>query len=119
MEKYKTFSVPIKNKIINIDKDGNETAETISYKIKFVDSGRFMATSLSNIVDDLTEGIHKIKCKNCGCFFEYESLKDNSIKYKCLSCNKDYSKKLNEELEKQCKKNLSFITMISISLFCC
>ena len=39
-----------------------------------------MAISLSNIVDDLTEGIHKIKCKNCGCFFEYESLKDNSIK---------------------------------------
>ena len=108
MGKYKTFSVPIKNKIINIDKDGNETAETISYKIKFVDSGRFMAISLSNIVDDLTDRIHKIKCKNCGSFFEYESLKDNSIKYKCLSCNTNYSKKLNEELEKQCKKIFNF-----------
>ena len=24
-----------------------------------------MTTSLSNIVDNLSEGIHKIKCKNC------------------------------------------------------
>ena len=31
-EKYKTFSVP------KIDKDGNESVETISYKIKFIDS---------------------------------------------------------------------------------
>ena len=25
---------------------------------------RFMASSLSNLVDNLVEGIHKIKCKN-------------------------------------------------------
>ena len=30
------------------------------YKIKFIDSARFMATSLSNTVDNLTERIHKI-----------------------------------------------------------
>ena len=29
-----------------------------------------MASSLWNLVDILTEGIHKIKCKNCGCFPE-------------------------------------------------
>ena len=33
--------------IIKIDKDGNETDETISYKIKFIDSARFMESSLS------------------------------------------------------------------------
>ena len=53
-----------------------------------------METSLSNLVDNLTEGIHKIKCKDCGCFHEYESVKDNVIKYNCLSCKKDYSKKI-------------------------
>ena len=62
-EKYKTFSVLIKMKITKIDKDGNETVETISYQIKFIDSARFMAYSLSNFVDNLIEGIHKIKCK--------------------------------------------------------
>ena len=53
-----------------------------------------MATSLSNLVDNLTERIHKIKFKGCDCFLEYESVKDNLVKYKCLSCNKDYSEKL-------------------------
>ena len=58
----KTFSVPIKREVIKIDKDGNKSVETISYKIKFIDSMRFMATSLSKLADNLTEGIHKIKC---------------------------------------------------------
>ena len=89
-EKYKTFSVPIKKKIIKNDKDGKETVETIFHKIKFIDSLRFMGTSLSKLVDNLTEGIHKIKCKDYGCFLEYENVKDNLIKYKCLSCNKEY-----------------------------
>ena len=43
----------------------------------------------------------KTKCKDCDCFLEYESVKDNSTKYKCLSCNKDYSNKINEELKKR------------------
>ena len=53
--------------------------------LKFIDSARFMATSLSNIVDNLTDGIHKIKCKDCNIFLQFESAEDNSIKYKCLS----------------------------------
>ena len=63
-------------------KDGNERVVTISYKIKFIDSARFMTTSLSSLVDNLSEGIHKIKCKDCDCFLEYESVQDNLIKYK-------------------------------------
>ena len=55
-----------------------------------------MTTSLSNIVDNLAKGIHKIKCKDCDYFLEYESVKGNLIKYKCLSCNKDYSNKTDE-----------------------
>ena len=79
-EKNKTFSA---KKITKINKDGNETVEAIS-------SARFMTSSLSNLTDNLTERIHKIKFKSCDCFLEYESVKDNFIKYKCLSCNKDY-----------------------------
>ena len=83
-EIYKKFSVPIKKEVIKMDKDGNKSVETISYKIEFIDSMRFMATSLSKRVDNLKEGIHTIKCKYCDCCFEY----------KCLSCNKEYSKRL-------------------------
>ena len=36
---------------------------TISYKTKFIDSARFMAISLTDLVDNLAEAIHKIKCK--------------------------------------------------------
>ena len=57
-----------------------------------------MATSLSNLVDNLTEGIHKIKCKDCDCFLEYKSVKDNLIKNECLSSNKNYSNKIDREL---------------------
>ena len=49
-EKYKTFSVPVKTEIIKIDKDGNESVKTISYKIKFIDSARFMASSLLLVI---------------------------------------------------------------------
>ena len=41
-------------------------------------------------------------------FFEYESVKDNFIKYKCLSCNKDYSNKLKEKLKEQSKNTFKF-----------
>ena len=67
-----------------------------------------MATSLSNLVDNLTEGIHKIKCKDCDCFLEYESVKDNLIKYKCLFCNKTYSNKTDEKLKKRFKNTFQF-----------
>ena len=67
-----------------------------------------MTTSLSNPVDNLTEIIHKIKCKDCDCFGEYESAKDKLIKYKCLSCNKHYSSKMDEELKKRFKSTFKF-----------
>ena len=65
------------------------------------------------------EIIHKIKCKAFNCFLEYESVKDNSIKYKCLSFNKNYSNKIDEELKSGLRTNFSFVIMVSINLFCC
>ena len=67
-----------------------------------------MATSLSNLADNLTEVIHKVKSKDCTCFLEYESVKDNLIKYKCLSCNKYNSNKIAEELKKRFKNTFKF-----------
>ena len=94
--------------LTKIDKDGNESIVTISYKIKFIDSAKFMTTSLSILVDNLTKGILKIKCKDCDCFLEYEKVKDNLMKYKCLSCYKDYSNKPDEELKSQFKNIIKF-----------
>ena len=92
----KCRKVQKEKEVMRIGIDGNENLVTISYRIKFIDSTRFMASSLSDFVDNLAEGIHKIKCKYCDCFLQYESVKDNLIKYKCLSCNKGYSNKLDQ-----------------------
>ena len=104
----KKISFPMEIEVTKIDKDGKGSVVTISYKIKFIDSARFMVTSLSNLANNLAEGIHKIKCKDCNCFLEYESVKDNSIKYKWTSCNKNYSNQINEELKKRFKKTLNY-----------
>ena len=81
-ERFKHFSVPLEKEIREVDKDGNDSVATISQKTKFIDSTKFMANSLSNIVDNLAERIDKVECKNCDCFFEHESVKDSLIKYK-------------------------------------
>ena len=52
------------NDIKSIDKKWRDVAKTISYKVQFTDSTRFMTSSLSNLVDNFAEGIHKIKYKN-------------------------------------------------------
>ena len=64
-EKYITFSVPIKKKITKIDKNGNDKILKISYKIKFIDSFRFMSSSLSDLVDNLSDGLHSDECTDC------------------------------------------------------
>ena len=56
-----------------------------------------MSSLLWNFVDDLAKEIHRTKCKDCDCFHEYESVEDNLKNYKCLSVNKTYSNKFDEE----------------------
>ena len=46
-EKYITFSVPIKKE--------HDNGKTIACKLKFIDSFRFMTSSLSRIVDNVSE----------------------------------------------------------------
>ena len=69
IEKYITFSVPIKKKIENKDLE-------ITYKIKFIDNYRFMSSSLSKLVDNLSEGIHNNKCLDCNSCLDYIKIKN-------------------------------------------
>ena len=62
-EKYIAFTVPIEKEVTRIDKNGENITENISYILQFIDSSRFMARSLSNLVNNLSKGIHKIKFK--------------------------------------------------------
>ena len=38
-------------------------AKPINYRLQFFDSPRFIVSSLSNLVDNLAKGTHKVKCK--------------------------------------------------------
>ena len=82
MEKYIAFSVPIKKECNN--------NKAIKYKLKFIDSFRFMPTSLSELVDNTSGIFNSIECKSCiekikinseCCFVR---LKNNGLIYKCF-----------------------------------
>ena len=55
-EKYITFLVLLIKE--------NDNGKKITYKLKFIDSYRFMSTSLSNLVDNLS-GVYDKECKRC------------------------------------------------------
>ena len=100
-EKYITFSVPIKKKIEN--KDLEKT-----YKIKFIDSYRFMSSSLSKLVDNLSEGIHNNKFLDCNSCLDYVKTKNEKLLLKCFNCNTYYKKEFNKELIKKLKNTYRF-----------
>ena len=77
------------------------------YKIIFIKSAVFVASLLSNLVDNLAEGIRKNKCADCDSFPESDNINDNLINYKCLPCNKIYLNKIDENLE-NLKNRFSF-----------
>ena len=75
--------------------------KTITYKIKFIESFRFILSSLSSIVDNLTQRLHNDKYNDCKSCLKYVSTKDNRIIFKCLKCNKRYEKEFNKDLIKR------------------
>ena len=97
-EKYINFSVPIKKETTKKDKGGNDKITKISYKIKLIDSFRFMSTSLSNLVNNLSEGVHNDKCTNCKYCLDYMTTKDEQLIFWYFRCKKNYEKYFNKEL---------------------
>ena len=91
IEKYITFSVPIKKEIRNEDIE-------ITYKIKFIDSYRFMAMPLSKLIDNLSEGLHNNKCLDCESCLDYIKTKNEKLILKCFNCKTYYEKGFNKEL---------------------
>ena len=76
--------MPIKKEIKKKDNDGNDRITKISYKIKFIDSFRFMSSSLSNLVDNLSEGLHSDKCTDCKSYLDYMTTKDEQLIFRCF-----------------------------------
>ena len=104
-EKYITFSVPLKKKLENKNLE-------ITYKIKFIDSFRFMSSSLYKLVDNLSEGIHNNKRADCKSNLDYIKTtaehKNEKLILECYNCKQRYRKKFNKDLIKKFKNTYSF-----------
>ena len=94
MERYITFSTPIKKKC--------DDGETITYKLRFIDSFRFMSTSLSELADNMSGIFNSKVCKSCiektkinsECCFV--GLKNNRLIYICKECKEEWKRPINE-----------------------
>ena len=77
-----------------------------------------MSTSLSDLVDNLSGGLHK--CTDSKLHLDYMSIKDNHLMFRCSRCKKNYEKDFNKELIKRfantyrfCNKDLNkFILLL-------
>ena len=116
-EKYITFSVPIKKKIENKNIE-------ITYKIKFIDSYRFMSMSLSKLIDNLSEGLLNNKCLDCKSCLDYIKTKNKKLIFKCFNCKQNYEKDFSKELIKRFAStyefyngNLKFILLLRKGIY--
>ena len=100
-EKYITFLAPIKKKIENKDIE-------ITCKIKFIDSCRFMSSSLSKLVEHLSEGPHNNKYLNCKSCLDYIKTENEKLTLKCFNCKQYYEKDFNKELIKRFANTYEF-----------
>ena len=88
-EKYITFSVPLKKEI--------KDKKLVTYKLRFINSSRFMSTLLASLVDNLSK-VGNTNCKKCMerhkiiSQYQYIKHKNNKLIYKCKQCDKLYSK---------------------------
>ena len=68
-----------------------------------------MSSSLSKLVDNLSEGIHNNKCSDCKSNLDYVHItKNKKLLLKCFNCNIYYKKKINNDLIKKFKNTYSF-----------
>ena len=119
IEKYISFSVKINKKITKKDENGNKKIVNIPYRLKFIDSYRFMAVSLSELFDNLSNGLHSKKCTDCGLNLEYMIAKDKILIFRCFKCKKNCEINFDKELINNFSGYIIFVKEILINLFCC
>ena len=78
----------------------------ISYKIKFIDSFRFMSYSLSSLADNLFKQLHNDKCTDCKSCLDYMIPKDYQLIFRCFECKNNYEKDFNKELTNKIFANI-------------
>ena len=57
-----------------------------------------MSTSLSNLINNLSDALHNDKCTDCKSCLDYMSAKDNQLNFRCFECKMDYKKDFDNDL---------------------
>ena len=60
-----------------------------------------MSSSLSSLVDNLSEERHSDKCTDCKSCLDCMITKDDQLIFRCFECKKNYKKDFNKELIKR------------------
>ena len=55
-----------------------------------------MSSSLSKLVDNLSEGIHNNKCVDCNSCLDYIKIKNEKLLLKCFNCNNYYMENIDD-----------------------
>ena len=84
-----------------------------------------MAKPLSNLVDNLSEGLHSEKCADCKSYLDCMSIKNDKLIVRCFECKKYYEKQFNKELIKRfadtyefCNKDINkFILLLKKGVY--
>ena len=123
MEKYITFSVTIKKEY-----DGGKK---IASKLRFIDSFRFMLTSLSELFDNMSRIFNSIERKSCiekikinsECCFV--GSKNNRLFFRCKEWKEEWKRPIEELTEKFpviyqfCNGNLNkFVMFLRKGVYC-
>ena len=77
------------------------------------------SSSLSSLVDNLTEGLHNNKCIHCKSNLEFISTKDELLMFNFRKCRKNHNKEFSEDLIKKSGRAYSTVMETLISFVCC
>ena len=67
-----------------------------------------MSSSLSKLIDNLSEGLHYNKCLDCKSCLDYIKTKNEKLILKCFNCKRYYEKGFNKELIKRLASTYEF-----------
>ena len=67
-----------------------------------------MSTSLSKLVDNLSEGLHNNRCIDCKSYLYYMITKDEKLSFRCFTCKKNYEKDFSKGLIKRFANTYNF-----------
>ena len=102
--------------VTRIDENGKEITKHRSYILNLLIAEDSWQAHYQNLFNNLSERIHRIKCKFghndkkcetcvikykfCDCFLEYTHFKDDLIEYKCSCCKKKSSTQVRQNVKR-------------------